>query len=423
MALSLDDAKDAKEQADNSGLRDNDAGIPDDVKPDYQEVDIPVVRGHPECLIAFDRIVGFSPFNTQDDFLSVRQNLEGAGPRGYGNQVVLTLANPELIEGVLWSEEHDFRDYRVLGDVTSDFSPYDRNEDVQFDDDGNPTDVEVNGVDLGMGGFDGEEVEDGFSEDYIQIFVSASRAARVLGALDTAGMWAIDSDGAMTEGIIEAPPELGTNGYDSETHGAPRAIGYPELRADMVDQRGAIAYTFADEEPTQQSRVEVTLYTITDDTLTALAPLTPGDDQYALPTYPRAGNLYWDHDSVGGQDMGEDAEPQSDDAVQDAQDMLSEESDDTVTDQGNSLASQTSYNGLSESGQDFIDSAVKGVNAKDYDEVQDFDDWDERWATATSGDNPDITVEQSTAEELINRAVSSETAGESSGSQADAERV
>jgi len=403
--ISLDNAKDAKEEADTSGLRDNDAGIPDDVQPDYQEHEIPIVKGHPEALISFDRIVRVSPFNPGDDFLSERQNIENAGPQGYGNQAVITLENPELVEGTLWDEEHDFRDLRVIGDVTDDFSPYDRDEDVIYDDDGEPEDVDVNGVDLGMGGFDGEELEDGFSTDYIQVFVNSRRAGSVLGALDTAGQWAIDTEGNMTEGLMEAPPEMGSDSYDTETHGAPRAIGYPELRADMVDQQGAISWTFGDDEPTTQSRVDVTLYKIEDGELTALVPLTPDDPDYALPTYPRGNNLYWDHDSVDGQDMGADAEPETDNAVQDAQSMMS--------DQGNSLASQTSdddadettYDDLSDSGQTFVEEAVAGIEAKGYDEIQDFDDWDERWATASSGENPDITTDQDTAAQIINERV------------------
>jgi len=164
-----------------------------------------------------------------------------------------------------------------------------------------------------------------------------------------------------------------------------------------VNQRGAISYTFADEEPTQQSRVDVTVYTLESGDLEALVPLSPDDPAYALPTYPRKGNLYWDHDSVDGQDMGADATPEQDGGVKDAQAMMSgddADNDDSVT-----------YGDLSDSGQSFVDSAVEGVNAKDYDAITDFDDWDERWEMATAGEDPDITIEQSEAEAIINERV------------------
>jgi len=41
--LTLDDAKDAKADAQNGNLRDNDAGIPDEQAPDYQTTEIPIV--------------------------------------------------------------------------------------------------------------------------------------------------------------------------------------------------------------------------------------------------------------------------------------------------------------------------------------------------------------------------------------------
>ena len=396
--ISLDNAKDAKAEAETDGLRENEAGIPEDLAFDYEQHDAPVVKGHPECLITFDRIVGLSVFNTSEGFLDAQNNLELGGPQGYGNDVVITVEGPELVEGELWSEENDFRDLRVLGDPTSDFSPYEERNNV--DRSGDTPEVEVTGVDLGMGKFDGERAGDDFDTDYVQFFISSSRAADVLGQLDTAGKWAFTSDGEFTEGIIEAPPKLGDDGYDATDHGAPRAIGYPELRSDMVDQRGAIAWTFGDEEPTTQSRVEVTLFRVTEDDgnvdMAACAPLTTDDEAYALPTYPRGNGVYYDHDDAP-EDVGADAEPENSGGVADATDMI-DSSTDNDTDED-----ELAYQDLPDDAQTFVDEAVEAVESQGYDGVEDFDDWDERFATGTADINFDL--DQQNVTEIINSRV------------------
>jgi len=389
--ISLDSAKDAKQEAQSGNLRDNEAGIPEDQAYDYEEYDAPIVKGHPECLITFDRIVGLNVFNTRDGFLEFQNNLELGGNQGYGNDLVLTIESPELVEGELWNEDNDFRDLRVLGDPSSDFSPYELRKDV--DESGDTPEVIYKGVDLGMGKFDGDRVEgDGFDSQYIQLFISSSRAADVLGQLDTAGKWAHTQEGDFTEGIIEAPPKLGDDGYDASDHGAPRAIGYPELRADMVDQQGAIAWTFADDEPTTQSRVDVNVFTIEDGNLVGLAPLGPDDEAYALPEYPRGGNLYYDHDGTP-EDVGADTEPENAGGVADASEMIDGTDNDTSS-------AELAYQDLPDAAQQFVDDAVAAVNSKGYDTVEDFDDWDERFATGTA--DIDFDLDQTNITEIIN---------------------
>jgi len=387
--LSMDDANAAAQEARSGNLRENGAGVPDDQRPDYQAHDIPVITGHPECLIGFDRIVDVSPFNTDDDFLSKRQNLEYAGPQNYGNQVVVTVENPQVIDGQVWSEEHEFRDLRVLGDPSTDYSPYSLDTDVI----GDPTDpdgVEINGVNLGMGGFEGEEIEDGFDAEYVQFFISARRASTVLGTLDTAGNGSHTQDGEFVEGIIEYPPAMGEDGYDPENDGAPRAIGYPELRADMVDQQGAIAFRFADDEPTTQSRVLVDFYRIIEGEdgaeLEGLSPLAPEDEAYALPTYPRGGNVYWDHGSEATEqpeDVGVDAEPSTSGGMADAQSVMETETE------------ELTYEDLGDEGQAFVDWALAAMEQMDdeYESVTEVDDWDEQHAKRTAGEPINATKE------------------------------
>jgi len=393
--ISLDGAKDAKAEANSDALRDNEAGIPEAITYDYEEHDAPIVKGHPECLITFDRIVGLSVFNTGENFLNEQNNVELGGDMGYGNDLVLTIEGPEIVEGELWTEDNDFRDFRVLGDPTTDFSPYEERTDV--DRSGDDLQVDTLGVSLGMGAFDGSRADtEGFDTEYVQLFISSSRAADVLGQLDTAGKWSFTQDGEFTEGIIEAPPKLGDDGYDAQDHGAPRAIGYPELRADMVDQRGAIAWTFGDDEPTTQSRVDVNVFCVTEGEdgpdMEACAPLQPDDEAYALPEYPRGGNIYYDHNGAPNE-VGADVEPENSGGVAAATEMASGGTDDMVDEQ------ILAYQDLPSDAQQFVDDAVAATEAQGYDSVTEFDDWDERFATGTA--ELGVALDQANITEII----------------------
>lgn len=362
MSLSLDDAKEAQDEAREGNLRENEAGIPDELAYDYEQYDAPIVQGHPETLVTYDHVAALSVFNSPEDFLQLRQNLEAQHYTDQ-NDIVVTLADPELVEGELWAYPDDeFKDYKIVGDVTQDDNPYEKRSEVKRED-GDIVGENVKGINFGAADFDGEPVEGGFDTKYIQVIIGAKRATTVLGLLDTAGRWARDSDGNVTEGIIEAPPKLGSDEYDSETHGAPRAIGYPELRADMVGQRGAVSWTFTEDEPTTQSPVSLDFYKVTDDGLEALTPLTPNQDAYALPTYPRANNFYWDENDDG---IDADAEPETDNGVAEAAAEM--QADD----------GEMTYGDLNDDEQDFVDTAVDAVQTKGYDSAWDFGDFEER---------------------------------------------
>jgi hypothetical protein len=388
MSVSLDDAKEAKQEINQGNLRENDAGISEQFEFDYEQHDAPLVQGHQESLITFDYIAGLSVFNTADDFLEQRQNLRGGGQRGYGNDVILTVKNPELVDGTLWefSDDDAFKDYKVLGNPAADTNHYELRENVKYDDDGDVTGAETVGVDLGMAKFDGTPVEGGFDTEYIQILVPSSRAESLLAALDTAGKWSHNQDGEFTEGVLEAPPELGTDDYDADTHGHPRVIGYPELRSDMDGQRGAIAWTYDiedDEEPSKQSPVSLNVYKITDgedgSTLEALAPLTPEDDAYAKPTYPRGNGLYWDENG-GNTGSGESS---TTGGVDEAQQMM-DDSDGVE---------------LSDDAEGFVSDALEAMDQMDYDSVTDFDDFDDRVKTAKA--DGDIDADADTLADVI----------------------
>lgn len=365
MPIDIASAKESHSEAQGSGsLRDNDAGIPSDLRIDYEEVNAPRVKVHPESLITFDYISSISIPGGSEDFNDLEQNLQNAGEHGWGNNVILTVAGPEIVEGQLWTEDHDWRDYRVIGDPSSDESPYS----VTYNADG-----EAEGIDLGMSSFDGAPVEGGLPA-YVQFIISPRRAIDVLGALDTAGKWAFDQAGDFTEGIIETVPQ------DEDDDLAPRALGFPELRADMVEQPGAIAWFFdtdGDEEPTQQTRVDVGCYRVDGDDLEPLVPLTPEDENYALPTYPRS--TYWDHDAedVSGDNVDEAT---TDIGFGDTADGGQRNQQQSTTAAGTGGTPET-FEELSEQDKEYVREAVTFLDGHDSDDLREvLDDFDDTYA-------------------------------------------
>lgn len=380
MSLSLDAAKDAKEAAREGNLRETDAGIPEEQQINYDEYDPAEVSGHAESMIVFDHIarISINDYGAADDdgLLGMEQNLENAGR--YGFDVVLTLADPEIVEGEVWKEDGDgeYIEHKVIGDPEADSNNYELRESIIKDEDGNPTGTEINGIgNIGTSSWDGQPVEDGFENmEYIEVSISSRRAANILGALDTAGKWARNQDGEVVEGLLEAPPNFGTEHYDSDEDGAPRLVGYPELRADMVGQKGAIAFTFGDEGSSGNRPKEVDVFKVDDGELEALTSLTPDDDAYAKPTYPRTNNFYWDDETTP---QGADAEPETDETVADAQAAMGDE---------------VTYDDLNDDEQVFVDDAAGGMVNAEMDGVEDFAEqtnksFEERVATS------DLTLE------------------------------
>lgn len=372
--LSLDDARDAKDDATQGRLRENDAGISEENQIDYEESSSTEVRLHADSLVAFDHIARiqinhFGYLEEDEGLLDQEQNLENGGPYGY--QLQLTLANPEIIEGELWVDDPDaqYPDYKVISDPEAENNPYELREDIIKDDDGTPTGTELLGIgNLGGSSWDGQRVEDGqFPTEYITVPVRADRAVDVLGALDTAGRWYFDKEGNAVEGLFEVPP-----GFFEDYSGdlRPRLVGYPELRADMDGHRGAISAMF-DGDPDGNTPVDVDIYKVTEDgSLEALIPLSPDDEAYALPTYPRGGKMYWDHDEDHPEpDVGADAEPQSADGFADAQAEMSDE---------------VTYDSLGEDTQEFVDEAAEALEGADVGDIDDLGEHtlEERVATA-----------------------------------------
>jgi len=394
--LSLDAAREAK-QAGRGPDRENDAGITPEYQIDYDEHSPVEVNLKPNVMVVFDHIARVS-INTYgyDGILDMEQNLQGAGK--YGFDIGLTLANPQIIGGDLWApedvDEQDFPTYLIAQDAESEENPYGLREDIVKDEDGNPTGTEAVGIEDLPGGnkFEGEIVED--IPEYIEVSIGSSRAMDILGVLDTAGMWFTTQEGEVVEGLFETPPNFGTDVYDSEEDGYPRLTGYPSLRSDMVGQRGAITAEFDVDDKTEadtRSAIEVDIFKVNDDDeLEALYPLTPEDDAYAKPEYPRYNNTFWDDSaSAGGAapegDVGADTEPETDETLADAADAIADGgSNDDGGDTGNSSSSDDediAYDDLNDDAQDFVDDAVGAMNAKDMATIRELDDFEERVAT------------------------------------------
>jgi len=391
--LTLDAARDAKQEARGTN-RSNDAGITDEYAIDYDEHSPIEVNLKPNVMVVFDHIARVS-INTYgfDDILTMEQNLQGAGK--YGFDIALTLANPEIIGGDLWApedvDEQDFPTYLIAQDADSEENPYGLREDIIEDEDGNPTGKEAVGIEDLPGGnkFEGEIVDD--VPEYIEVSIGSSRAMDILGVLDTAGMWFSTKEGEVVEGLFETPPNFWTDLYDSDEDGYPRLTGYPSLRRDMVGQRGAITAEFVDdgEENTTRTGIEVDIFKVVDDSLKALTPLTPDDDAYALPEYPRTSNTYWeDADAAGGvapEAVGADTEPESSGDLTDAAEELA--ADGAGVDEGDTTAGNEDteddigYDDLNDDAQQFVDDAVSAMKAKDMDTITELDDFEERVAT------------------------------------------
>lgn len=372
----LDAAKEAKDEANQGNLRENDAGIPDELNVDYEEHSPVDVSGHAEALITFDHIarISIQQYGNDENLLDLEQNLEGAGQYGYDLEI--TLANPEVVEGQIWKEtdveNEEWAGYKVIGDPNDDSNNHEIREEVQRDSDGNVTGAETKGINISAtSSWDGEQVDE-FGDDYITVNVASRRAADVLGSLDTAGQWFTTKEGEVVEGILETPPNFGTDVYDAEEDGRPRLVGYPELRADMVGQSGAISFTNGDGGSNGNAPKEVDVYKLDDGNLEALVPLQPDDEAYNLPTYPRVNGRYWDDDAGDGS-VEADAEPETTEGVAEAQQMMSDDDGQSEPD--------VVYTDLTDDAQDFVNDALQAMGAKGYESVTEFGDFEERVQT------------------------------------------
>ncbi len=384
MSLSIDDAKAANEEAQNDQLRDTPAGISEEFQVDWENDEIvDDVKLSPEVLISFSHIsnISIEDYGAEENILDLEQNLQGAGPRSYGFDVALTVADPTIEQGEMWVEgDGEYPERKIIGNPDDETNPYK----VRYNSDG-----EQEGLTNLPGGnnFEGEQAE--LDCDQLTITISGNRAVDVLGALDTAGRWHTTKEGEVAEGLFEVPPNFGTDQYDSEADGYPRMTGYPELRADMDGQRGAILSEFATDDATEadtRTAIDVSVFKITDDgDFVPLASLSPEDEHFYKPQYPRLGNTYWDADSDG--DFGADAEPEHNGGVEEAKAVMS---------------SEPTYDDLGSTAQDFVDETLTMVEKMDdppTESVTETDDWDEYFATNTAGD--EIDADRETIETVI----------------------
>jgi hypothetical protein len=172
--------------------------------------------------------------------------------------------------------------------------------------------------------------------------------------------------------------------YNDDEHGAPRAIGYPELRQDLVGQQGLIAWTFDDENPDQYSPISITVCTVADDgSVEAVTPLTPEQSAFAKPTYPRRGNLVWDHglddgadvgDGAGGRDANTQSDTTNEPASPDGIDEISLDSSDVLPDVDAS-ESEPTVDDLSETDTKLVSRVRQTLREKNVTSVTDADNF------------------------------------------------
>jgi hypothetical protein len=140
----------------------------------------------------------------------------------------------------------------------------------------------------------------------------------------------------------------------------------------MDGQRGALLCKFDTEDATEadtRTAIALSLFKITDDgEFASLSALSPSDESYYKPQYPRLGNTYWDAES--DDDFGSDTEPESNGGVAEAKAMMNGSDVD---------GSETTFDDLNDTAQEFVEDAVDALSGE-FESVSELGDWDDRYA-------------------------------------------
>lgn len=238
-------------------------GSASDGSTDYEEY--PRLKLTPEAAVGGTIVdVGFS------GDIADEQNIRG---EGWGGDFIFTIEDPTLIRGQLFeaglrSEAED----KLIKNIDGDLYPFsvDRNSGAptrdfravpsdwedsthvsemvkSIDDDYEQVGIEPFGVEYPAEPVD--DFDDALDEyDRIDVFVSGQAGRMMMTAIDAtlAQSAYIDSDGNKTRGLIEYPPNYGTNDWDYEDDAYPRAARNPELHPDLVGEDIALFLHFGD---------------------------------------------------------------------------------------------------------------------------------------------------------------------------------
>ena len=218
----------------NDGAGEDTSTSSSDNEQQYDEA--PILNICPTVAVEYDDVVDIGMMGG----IKEEQNVRKSGEQG--NDIVITLENPTVGEGQLYkaNEGQGGADYklvdpdheRVKKDVVE-------NDEGEFEEQG----VQVYGWD-----FKSERVDD-FSEDYIRLMIGSAAGQRLAQIFDVkGGVSAYYADGEKTDGLIEYPPEYGSDEWDprnNDTDRYPRIARTPTLRDDIRGE-GVLFFYMAD---------------------------------------------------------------------------------------------------------------------------------------------------------------------------------
>lgn len=327
--------------------------------PERDEVDAPLVNVRPRSMVKADRTYEFA-FNGE---ITAEQNIRDADTQ-YEDFTIIVLENPTLEHGELWksTDDEQGQEYKLVGPAD------DGVEEVIEEVDGEYGQVGIRPPNGNK--FYAEQVED-FEEDYVKFFISGGQGQRLTRVLDTfGGEYArydpseVEHDedyDASIDGIVELPPD-----DDSDLLG--RIGRTPDLRQDMIDRPIRFQWDFGEQpDDASYSRPQnVSVFALGEDAPPEgelLEPLTRDDDAWAPPRHSTY--MVWhDPSDALARAQGDDSASSS---TSTSQSTSATDSAQTTTVDG--------YDDLSETGQDFVDDFLSGLEDNDLttDDIEDLE--------------------------------------------------
>lgn len=305
----------------------------------------PILNIAPTVAVEYDDVVDVGMMGG----IKEEQNVRKSGEQG--NDIVLTLENPSVGEGSLYkAEEHQGgADYKL---VDYDHERVDENAE-KVDGEWEVTGISVYGWD-----FDSYEVDD-FEEDYVRLMIGSAAGQRLAQIFDVkGGVSAYYNGDEKTDGLIEYPPEYGSDDWDprnNDTDRYPRVARTPTLRDDLRGE-GVLFFYMGDSgmhkvdvfngEPTIENKVSI---------------IDDGGEPEWQPW------IVWDEpgseessDEDTGNTSGETASPSDEDTSGDVDlSALEGGEEDTDDSESNDISG---YSDLSEEQQAFVDRLAESDN-------------------------------------------------------------
>lgn len=195
--------------------------------------DAPSLNVTPTVAVEYDDILDVGIMGG----IKEEQNVLGGGDgkNSFGNDIVVTLENPRVGEGTLFASDQEYNaDYKL---VDTDHEKVE--EDVKKVD----GEFEVTGIQVYGNSFDSHEVDD-FEEDAVKLMIGSWSGLRIAQLLDVQGGVSAYYDGdEKTSGLVEYPPEYGSDDYDPNSGDRYQRIARsPTLREDLRGEGVIFSY-------------------------------------------------------------------------------------------------------------------------------------------------------------------------------------